>query len=253
MLLNLNKVTKMKVNQGFTLIEMTVVLIIIGIMLGGLLVPLTAQMDQKNYGETRNQLQDAKESLYGYAMSHSAADGKPYLPCPDTNNDGVEEARVTGTCPSQEGRMPWATLGLPRSDSWGNLLRYRVHPGFSNSTTGFTLSSIANFRICKDSACTAIISNAIPAVLLSHGKNGFGAYGAESGAIIGAPAGLSSDELANMDGRNNPRAGNSTIDTVDTTNVDFVSTFPSGNFDDMVVWVSPNVLFNRMVGAGKLP
>ena len=24
-------------------------------------------------------------------------------------------------------------------------------------------------------------------------------------------------------------------------------------FDDLVVWISPNVLFNRMVAAGKLP
>ncbi len=26
-----------------------------------------------------------------------------------------------------------------------------------------------------------------------------------------------------------------------------------GEFDDLVVWISPNILFNRMVAAGKLP
>lgn len=238
---------------GFTLVEMAVVLIILAILLGGLLIPLTAQMDQKNYGETKKLLEDAKEALYGYAMYHAATDGKPYLPCPDTNNDGIEQARVAGACPSQEGRLPWVTLGLSRSDSWGSLLRYRVDPNYSNSVSGFILGAPANLRICQDSGCATIISDGIPAILVSHGKNGYGAYQAESGAVIQVPAGVSADELANMDGRDNPRAGNNTADTVDTGNVDFVSTFVSDTYDDMVVWISPNVLFNRMVTAGRLP
>jgi hypothetical protein len=28
---------------------------------------------------------------------------------------------------------------------------------------------------------------------------------------------------------------------------------PGGEFDDMVTWVSPNILFNRMVAAQTLP
>lgn len=239
--------------RGFTLVELAVVLVIVGIMLGGLLIPLTAQMDQKNYGETKKLLDDAKEALYGYAMSHSATDGKPYLPCPDINNDGAEEARTAGACPYQEGRLPWATLGLSRADSWGNLFRYRVHPTFSNSTTGFTLSSTANFQICESSACTSIISTGVPAVIISHGKNGNGAYNAETNTLITVSASASANELDNIDGRNNPTAGNNNADTADTADVNFVSTFVNDTFDDVVTWISPNVLFNRMVAAGKLP
>jgi hypothetical protein len=36
-------------------------------------------------------------------------------------------------------------------------------------------------------------------------------------------------------------------------NVNFVSKQMTPTFDDLVVWISPNVLFNRMVAAGKLP
>ena len=28
---------------------------------------------------------------------------------------------------------------------------------------------------------------------------------------------------------------------------------PNGEFDDIVVWLSPNILFNRMIAAGRLP
>ena len=243
--------------SGFTLVEMAIVLVIIGLLVAAFLTPLSAQIDQRNYGETRKQLEDAKEALYGYAMSRSAVDNKPYLPCPDTNNDGLEQPRGAGVCPFQEGRLPWVTLGLTRSDSWGNLIRYRVHPSFSNSSVGFTLNSLTApptplFRICQDSACAVVISTGIPVVLISHGKNGFGTYNAESGTMAQVPAGIP-NEIANMDGRDNPRSGNNTADTVDTADVDFVSTFPSNTFDDVVTWVSPNILFNRMVNAGKLP
>ena len=239
--------------HGFTLVELAVVMIIVGLMLSSLLIPLSVQIDQKRYSETKDMLGVGIEALYGYAMSHTATDGKPYLPCPDTNNDGVEENRTAGACPSQEGRFPWSTLGLSRDDGWGNLVRYRVHPSFSNSSTGFTFTSTGTLRICKDSACATVISSGIPAVLVSHGKNGYGTYNAETNTVIQVPATLSANELENMDGRDNPRPGNNSADASDTTDVDFVSTTPSDSYDDVVVWMSPNVLFSRMLAAGKLP
>jgi hypothetical protein len=47
-----------------------------------------------------------------------------------------------------------------------------------------------------------------------------------------------------------------------TATTTFVSRVPQGarpiligggEFDDIVTWISPNILFNRMVSAGKLP
>jgi prepilin-type N-terminal cleavage/methylation domain-containing protein len=241
--------------QGVTLVEMAVVLAIIGFMLGGLLTPLSMQMDQKRYTDTKNILENAKDALIGYAMSHAATDGRPYLPCPDTNNDGVEETRAGGVCPSLEGRLPWVTLGTAKTDSWGNQIRYRVATNFSNSTTGFTLTTVATLRVCDSSACTTVVASALPAVIISHGKNGYGAR-SDSGNVNKVPAGASANELANIDGRNFPTAGNNTADTADTAdtaNVDFVSTFQSDTFDDVVTWISPNILFSRMVSAGRLP
>ncbi|MFN3717118.1 MAG: type II secretion system protein, partial [Thiobacillus sp.] len=96
---------------GFTLTEMAVVLVIVALLIGGMILPLSTQMELRNVSETRKQLNDIAEALYGYAASHVASDGRPYLPCPDTDGDGLEN-RSGSTCANQEGTLPWATLGL---------------------------------------------------------------------------------------------------------------------------------------------
>lgn len=239
-------------NQGVTLVEMAVVLVMIGLLMGGLIVPLSAQIEQKRYNDTKTLLENAKDALIGYAMSHAATDGKPYLPCPDTGNDGFEESRSSGACPSQEGRLPWATLGTAKTDAWGSQLRYRVDSGFSNSTTGFSLSSTASLRVCDSSACSTIVASGVPAVIVSHGSNGYGARN-ESGGTNMVPSTASADELENIDGRNNPTAGNNNADTADSSDVDFVSRYRNSSFDDEVTWLSTNILFSKMVAAEKLP
>lgn len=250
---------------GFSLIELAIVLVVVALLVGGLLVPLTMQVEQQKIRETNKAMEEIKEALVGYALSHVAVDGKPYLPCPDTDGDGLEDARgVTGACPSLEGRVPRATLGTARTDGWGRQFRYRVVPSFSNNQTGFALTTTtADLKVCTSSAScgTSIVANALPAIIVSHGKNGYGARG-DQGNVVAVPAAVSTDEMENINGRNNPVAGSSNPDTADSaaaSRLDFVSrvqtesgTVP-GEFDDLVTWLSPNILFNRMVAAGRLP
>lgn len=251
------QLSSLKIENGFSLVEMAVVLVIVGIVLGSLLLPLSASIDQQRVNETKQILEEAKQGLVGYALSHSSTDGngRPYLPCPNIDNTGAEGPRTgAGVCSAQEGRLPWASLGLARGDSWNNLLRYRVDPNFSNSMTGFNLTSIAGIRVCESSACpaTGIIASGLPAIIISHGKNGYGATRID-GVTNQVDAGVTNDELENFDGRDNPRAGNNTPDASDTVDVNFVSNTPSTNFDDITVWISSNVLFSKMVEAARLP
>lgn len=236
---------------GFSLIEMAFVLIIVTLLLGGLLVPFATQVEQKRIAETQKAMEEIKEALMGYALRMPA--GTPYLPCPDTDNDGVEQPRAGGDCPIDEGNLPWATLGVGSQDAWGNRFHYRVTAGFSRSG-GFGLGSNGNINIClatpAAAACpanTSIASN-VPTVVVSYGKNGYGALSSNSaGARNIAPT--SPDELANQPGQNifvsrpivppsNPCGGVGQ---------------PLCEFDDQVIWLSTNVLFNRMVAAGRLP
>ncbi|MBI4998553.1 MAG: type II secretion system protein [Rhodocyclales bacterium] len=206
--------------RGFTLTELAMVLFIIALLLGSLMLPIAAQIDTRDNVDAVKTMGEIREALIGYAASRA---GKPYLPCPDTDGDGIEEPRNGfGNCPAAEGDVPWNTLGLGRTDPWNRSYRYSVSLAFSNSG-GFLLTSAGTFRLCVDSAnCgTTVVASAVPAVILTKGKNG---------------AGANANEVENSDADN-----------------DFVSKEPDPAYDDLVIWLSPNILFNRMVAAGRLP
>lgn len=245
--------------SGFSLLEMAFVLIIVTLLLGGLLVPFATQVEQKRIVETQKAMEEIKEALIGYALSRSstATPTQPYLPCPDAfagatisginlANDGQEDRNTTtGACDQTEGNLPWVTLGIGQADPWGAPFFYRVTPDFANSTTGFGLTTLEDIVVCSSSAapgCPAAnrLADTLPVVVLSFGKNG---------QSFACPSPGRGDECENRD--------------ADANFVSRVITKPSspcGNpgqplceFDDLVTWLSPNVLFNRMVAAGRLP
>lgn len=230
----------MKTNHesGFSLAELAIVMVIVGLMLAGLMPSLTAQIDQKRYNETVALLNEAKEALLGYAMTHMAGDGKPYLPCPDIDQDGLEN-RNDHACSAVEGNLPWSTLGVAAVDSWGNRFRYRVHSQYSDSGSGFSLDTATpNLRVCSVMGCVSgsTLATQLPVVVLSHGKNGAGANNA-AGTQNPVPSG--EDEKGNVDNNN-----------------DFIShpqTIAPNEFDDLVTWVPSSILYSRMLSAGRLP
>lgn len=227
--------------SGFSLVEIAIVLVIVGLLLGGGLSVLGAQADQQRIKDTNQLLNDAREALLGYAASHADPSGRPYLPCPDTNNDGNEDRVVaTGACTARQGNFPWVTLGLGEADSWGDRLRYDVTPAFSNSLTGMTLGPPATAGdITIRNAAGVQLAIAVPAVLISHGKNGFGASNTAGGANL-APTGA--NEIINA---------NPALTVVSNQPVGVGGT--GGEFDDLVTWLPAGVLFNRMIQAGRLP
>jgi prepilin-type N-terminal cleavage/methylation domain-containing protein len=223
-------------SRGFTLTEIAIVLMIVALLLAGIMMPLSAQQEIRARQETEKALADVREALIGYAASHAASDGKPYLPCPDSDNppDGIQNRSSSpGPCTAQEGTLPWTDLGLGRNDAWNNRFRYRVTAGFSHSSTGFPLNSAGDMEACADAACASSIAGSVPALVLSHGPNGFGAFNTSGGANA-APT--NADELENTD-----------------ADARFVSKTPDGNFDDLVIWVPHSTLINRLISAGKLP
>ena len=233
----------MKVIRGFTLIEMAIVLIILTLVVGGALVPLGAQIEQRQRAETQRTLDEIKEALIGYTLSNGV------LPCPsDTdpitgNPNGVA---ITGCTTSviATGYIPWVTLGVINHDAWGNLIRYAVDTKF---TTTFTLQTTGSITIQtrNTAGVTVNLSSAIPAAVLSLGKNGYGALSSDFIAQSGVPAN-------NPDEKQNIASGSLTY-LSRTPAPSGTSATIGGEFDDLVVWISPNILFNRMVAAGKLP
>lgn len=235
----------MKKSQGFSLIEMAFVLVIITLLLGGLLVPFTTQVEQRRIAETNKAMEEIKEALLGYAV----ANGR--LPCPAADAiNGIAQANCPLTPPdvSVTGFLPWATLGIARSDAWGRLYRYAVTANFA---TPFTLDTDAKIDLqtrASDGSLTTLASSAV-AVVISHGKNGYGGKyegGVNDVAPVPAP---NTDEMTNASGTH----GFVARPLVPPSSPCGAAGQPLCEFDDLVVWLSPNVLFNRMVAAGKLP
>lgn len=228
---------------GFSLVEMAVVLVIVGLMIGGLLAPLSAQIEQRRTSETQRALDDAKEALIGFALLNG------YLPCPAISPSNGLEDRSGHLCTDnkRQGYLPWATLGLPKLDSWNHLYRYSVTPAFTNSTGFFTLRTARDISVnTRDSGGTlqpATAPNDIPAVILSHGKNGAGAT-SNAGILVSNTSATNVDEQDNAGGD-----GTRFVSRIGSDN----QAAPGGEFDDLVAWISPNILYNRMVNAQRLP
>lgn len=209
--------------SGFTLVEMAIALVIIGLVISAFLTPFTAQVEQSRNAEARRDLTEIKEALLGFAVINGR------LPCPDVDANGTDDGCAnTNSNATSGGNVPWTTLNTKQFDPWGRRYQYQINNAFSAifilTTTGLGAGSI---RVCTTFACVNTEANNVPTVAFSTGQNG------------GILPPVSLDERENLD--------------VDR---DFVSrefNNVAGGFDDHIVWISTNVLMNRMVTVGRLP
>ncbi|MES2257609.1 MAG: type II secretion system protein [Pseudomonadota bacterium] len=228
--------------QGFSLVEIAIVLVIVGFLIGGLVTPLNMQIEQRKVADTQRALDDAREALVGFALRYG------YLPCPAISVRDGQEDRSGNRCTDEkrDGFLPWATLGLPKLDSWNHLFRYSVTPAFADSINRFKLVTPRDISVyTRDplgALAPATASADIPAVILSHGKNGYGGV-SEAGVRVASAVRGNEDEQNNATSDINFIARNGSDNRAS----------PGGEFDDLVTWVSPNILFNRMVAAQVLP
>jgi prepilin-type N-terminal cleavage/methylation domain-containing protein len=230
-------------NRGFTLVEMAIVLVIVGLLIGGLVTPLSMQLEQRRVADTQRAMEEARDALLGFAVRNG------YLPCPAISAANGLEDRDGARCTNERriGFLPWATLGLSKLDSWNHLYLYSVTPAFSDSSTLFRLNTPRDISIASRDALGNLVSasaaNDIPAVIVSHGRNGYGGYSDVGVRVADAGSG-NFDEKANMS-----PAGRAFITRTATDN----AAAPGGSYDDIVVWLSPNILYNRMLAAQRLP
>ena len=268
--------------KGFTLIEIAIVLLIVSILVGYAVALLPVQRELKQYRAVDQEMDEIIAAIVGFAQVNGR------LPCPaipalggiedydDVNNDG---------CDNYGGFVPVNTLGITGRlnadslllDPWGNPYRYYVT---DNDFDGDTLSDFTtpgemraiglvdsdldtyidldgHYLICDavggstDDQCTGanevfgtysagppVVYAGAPFILISHGKN-----------WNDAAAG---DELENMGATN---LGGYIIKNVAASETTFVkrTTGFADDFDDVVKWVSPSILFSKMIEAGQLP
>jgi prepilin-type N-terminal cleavage/methylation domain-containing protein len=120
--------------HGFTLAELAIVLVIVALLVGSLLAPLSTQIDSRNLADTRRALAEIRETILGYAVVNGR------LPCPALANvasgaagAGLEGTRAASGCTNIAGVVPWATLGVAETDAWGRRYSYRVTRAFTKA------------------------------------------------------------------------------------------------------------------------
>jgi prepilin-type N-terminal cleavage/methylation domain-containing protein len=200
------------------------------------------------------------------------------------------------TCYTFVGVLPWTTLGVPETDAWGRRFTYRVSQVFADGNaagtwstttpapqlplpacnptpvpaapTTFALCSLGNIAVFTrggTSTTATPLGTALPAVVISHGKNGFGGW--QTTGIRLTPVPVGNDEAANAFGLTQaaPAGGYlswayySRIRTpaaascADPAPPPTPSGSPPCEFDDIVMMISSSALIARMVAAGRLP
>jgi len=205
-------------------------MVVIGVLLGGLVVPLATEQDASKRRETNRLLLEVHNSLLGFAASNGR------LPCPATAASAGLAAPSTATtaCTSWHGFVPARTLGLSGPtdannrllDRWRNPVRYSLSSVSSGAyANAISLSLTPDFQICPSSACTTPIADNVVAVIFSLGADGCST--------------TSADQLENTDGD---------LRFVDRT----FSEAAGAEFDDEMIWISPNSLTYHLVSAGQL-
>lgn len=248
-------------SSGFTLVEIAVVLLIIGLVVGAIAIPLGTRIESRRIEETNRLLDLAQEKLLAYATKYG------YFPCPaDAVSNGQEPAgtnHTTGACPAWHGFLPAAALGWTpvdaqgyALDAWGSAgsrIRYAVsndtidgitNPftqvnGLANAGIG-PASSAALFRVCSsgsgvnpgvDCGTAPTLASNAAIVIWSVGPNA-------------ATGGTSIHEAQNP----NPNGGSADRIFVSRPRADA----SSAEFDDLVRWIPGPILVGRLRVAGVM-
>lgn len=118
--------------RGFSVIELAIVLVILGLVIGPLLTLVGTQMGASKRQRTTEALDTAEDALVAFAAQHQgclpfAADFEGGLP--DTDVDGVAGHTDVGrrTANKRAGDLPWATLGLGGDFLDGDDLRLQYY------------------------------------------------------------------------------------------------------------------------------
>nr|VFK27359.1 MAG: prepilin-type N-terminal cleavage/methylation domain-containing protein [Candidatus Kentron sp. MB]VFK33592.1 MAG: prepilin-type N-terminal cleavage/methylation domain-containing protein [Candidatus Kentron sp. MB]VFK76271.1 MAG: prepilin-type N-terminal cleavage/methylation domain-containing protein [Candidatus Kentron sp. MB] len=231
-------------NRGFSLIEMAMVIAIISLLLGGLLIPLGTQIENRRIKDTEKQLATIKKALIGFAI----ANVHNRLPCPDINGDGLEDPptppSTASSCTQHEGEVPWATLGLTRMDAWGKPIRYAPDAAYSN-LTGIPSPPDTKGGLVVRNYNGDFLTDTTPATSSGPPPNGPAAILFSCGQD-GIPNGENDND-------NTPNINANCTNPGVSNGIYLADTRKEGVFDDLVVWLSRNTLLNQLVAAGIWP
>lgn len=207
---NVKTIRRHSGEKGFSLLELSIVICVAGLLAGGGLALMGAWVSHKLRSETLDYLQEVQQALLVYAQVNGI------MPYADSSSpaDGQSD---TGAA---TGGIPYAELGVRPADSWGNSLKYEVRLDLADSATA--CSALTNFINGSDLTGWPSVWDDNPldvgAITVSSGQNG----------TFDVIAGLGDN----------------------ATGTPYIRHAPQPDFDDMILYLGPNVLHYRMKCGG---
>jgi len=179
--------------SGFSLVELSIVLVIVGTLAASAVIPLSSSVRQARYKQTDGQLESIREAMHGYLASN----GK--LPCPvEIESDIAVNTDESNVCSRAFGGVPAVAIGVMGErgangvllDRWGRPIYYAVSMTDSEAsgTRGYPdwlsvgePSSVgagnltADLQLCRSTASKAcarrnLVANQIVWVIYSLGE-----------------------------------------------------------------------------------
>ncbi len=243
---------------GFSLVEMTIALAVLGIVLTGLIGPLQQFTNHQRQRDTREALASIRQALLGFAMSQGR------LPCPadpakpiSLASAGLAEPDDGSACLRQVGSLPWKTLGGSSTDAWFRRYTYAVAARYSQAITvlAYPLPSSASDLAAPAwyvylSAQTPPPANPaqldrVAALVVSHGANGHGAWHHDGVQQDSAQA--SSQELLNL------ASAGRTLGSNASPLPFYLPARPGADSDDVQDSLPAPLVLHALVSAGRLP
>ena len=265
--------------QGFTLIEISIVFLIIAILLNFALTPLRTQYEIHNIKNTHKQLAEIELAIYGYAIANER------LPCPTLPGKGgisqpayldssITATAGTDSCEVNIGFLPAGTLGLKGrrncdgllTDSWGRAYRYSItNADASDNGDDFLVrgqlkaisnngEGIANVKPdllicnnldvdCRDTPSASVVStNRAVAVIFSLGtRQRLNSHAENENAGEG-------DAISSTCHLPDYAIGNDRYYYASSRRE-----IEGKEFDDILIWISPNILYSKLLAAGVIP
>lgn len=230
---------------GFTLIEMAIVLVVIGLVISGGIVAVGPAIESSKISETNQRLDRVEQALILHVIRYGC------LPCPAATISVTSTAADAGqalagaaylsgcdsdACDLTQGAVPWRNLDLSEADvtdGFGMRLSYSLATGLQQSASmERTLPSsypTGDLQVTTTAAAPTDITTTAAYVLISHGPNRSFGYFAGTGSQVTGTTGSTAETT-------NGTAGEP------FTQGEYIPTQGTDYYDDIVRWRSAPML-----------
>jgi prepilin-type N-terminal cleavage/methylation domain-containing protein len=245
------KLMKKNFKKAFSLLELSIVILIISILIAGSMTASVTAMNNAKYKVTRDRMSEIYKAMGNYLINAKA------LPCPasltaiKSSDPTYGTSGTAGDCTLPGvytnaggtivyGAIPAQTLGLNTDmteDGFGSKFTYIVVKALTNitDTAGFGAAAVVGNLVVKESLSSAQqINNTSEAmfVIISHGNNKLGAFNSNA-----ATQNVASTEQGEQ--KNHGSLTGSIVTFADTY---FISASAnSDSFDDVLFYKSKNM------------